>query len=188
MKHFLSIAVLGLLSAFMYASAAQAQQFGSREALVLVEPVQFEQEKNRVEAVGTAEAARSITIYPAVGDRVVAVYFEPGQVVEEGELLVELDARRQKVAVEQAQINLRDAQRTVERLRESHERGAVPQSELDNAVLLRDLARVELDNAKIELEDRFIPKRQDLFAGVIPRDPAHGTTEHPPPSTHHPVE
>ena len=86
MKHFLSIAVLGLLSAFMYASAAQAQQFGSREALVLVEPVQFEQEKNRVEAVGTAEAARSITIYPAVGDRVVAVYFEPGQVVEEGGL------------------------------------------------------------------------------------------------------
>ena len=164
MKHFLSIAVLGLLSAFIHTSAVQAQQFGSRETLVIVEPVQFEQEKNRVEAVGTAEAARSITIYPAVGDRVVAVYFEPGQVVEEGELLVELDARRQKVAVEQAQINLRDAQRTVERLRESHERGAVPQSELDNAVLLRDLARVELDNAKIELEDRFI---RAPFEGVI---------------------
>lgn len=143
---------------------SQAQQFGSREALVIAQPVTFERERNRVEAVGTAEAVRSITIYPAVGDRVVAVNFTPGDKVEKGELLVELDARRQKVAVEQAQINLRDAERTVERLRSSREQGAVPQSELDNAILLRDLARVELENAKIELEDRFI---RAPFTGII---------------------
>ena len=107
---------------------------------------------------------RSITIYPAVGDRVVAVNFNPGDKVEKDELLVELDARRQQVAVEQAQINLRDAERTVERLRTSREQGAVPQSELDNAILLRDLARVELDNAKIKLEDRFI---RAPFSGII---------------------
>jgi len=143
---------------------SQAQQFGSREALVIAQPVTFERERNRVEAVGTAEAVRSITIYPAVGDRVVAVNFTPGDKVDKGELLVELDARRQKVAVEQAQINLRDAERTVERLRSSREQGAVPQSELDNAILLRDLARVELENAKIELEDRFI---RAPFTGII---------------------
>ena len=43
MKHFLSIAVLGLLSAFIHTSAVQAQQFGSRETLVIVEPVQWMQ-------------------------------------------------------------------------------------------------------------------------------------------------
>lgn len=152
------------MAALINAETAHAQQFGARETLVIVQPVQFEQEKNRVEAVGTAEAARSITIYPAVGDRVVAVHFQPGQVVKEGELLVELDARRQQVAVEQAEINLRDAQRTVERLRSSLKRGAVPQSELDNAILLRDLAQVELENAAIELDDRFI---RAPFEGVI---------------------
>ncbi|MCK7459194.1 efflux RND transporter periplasmic adaptor subunit [Idiomarina aminovorans] len=158
-----------LLIVFVFAlslsgTVSQAQQFGPREALVNVEPVSFERERNRVEAVGTAEAVRSITIYPAVGDRVVAVNFQPGDEVEKDELLVELDARRQQVAVEQAQINLRDTERTVDRLQASRELGAVPQSELDNAILLRDLARVELDNAKIELEDRFI---RAPFAGII---------------------
>lgn len=151
---------------FIPVDNSQAQQFGPREAQVIVEPVTFEQESNRVEAVGTARAARSITLYPAVGDRVVAVNFKPGDRVEEGELLVELDARRQKVAVEQAQINLRDAERTVERLRSSHEQGAVPQSELDNAMLLRDLARVELENAKIELADRTIRAPFDGVVGI----------------------
>jgi RND family efflux transporter MFP subunit len=158
----LLIALLFVLS--LPGGYSQAQQFGPREALVIVQPVSFERERNRVEAVGTAEAVRSITIYPAVGDRVVAVNFKPGDKVEKDQLLVELDARRQQVAVEQAQINLRDAERTVERLRASREQGAVPQSELDNAILLRDLARVELDNAKIELEDRFI---RAPFEGII---------------------
>lgn len=159
---FLLIAFFLALS--LQSGVSRAQQFNSNEAPVIVEPVSFERERNRVEAVGTAEAARSITIYPAVGDRVVAVNFEPGDKVEKGELLVQLDARRQQVAVEQAQINLRDAERTVERLRASLDQGAVPQSELDNAILLRDLARVELENAKIELEDRFI---RAPFSGII---------------------
>ena len=126
----LLIALLFVLS--LPGGYSQAQQFGPREALVIVQPVTFERERNRVEAVGTAEAVRSTTIYPAVGDRVVAVNFKPGDKVEKDQLLVELDARRQQVAVEQAQINLRDAERTVERLRASREQGAVPQREVQH--------------------------------------------------------
>ncbi|MGO1329632.1 MAG: efflux RND transporter periplasmic adaptor subunit, partial [Idiomarina loihiensis] len=66
---FLLITLVFLFS--LQSETSQAQQFGSREALVLAQQVTFERERNRVEAVGTAEAVRSITIYPAVGDRVV---------------------------------------------------------------------------------------------------------------------
>lgn len=161
MKFFIVAFCLGLS---VFSGASYAQQPGPQETLVIVEPVEFEREKNRIEAVGTAEAVRSVTLYPAVGDRVVSVNFEPGDLVEKGDVLVELDARRQRVAVEQAKINLRDAERSVERLRKSREQGAIPQSELDNAVLLRDLARVQLESAKIDLEDRFV---RAPFRGII---------------------
>ena len=133
-----------------------AQGFGPREALVIAEQVQFERESNRVEAVGTAQARRSVTLYPAVGDRVEAVNFKPGDKVKAGQILVQLDDRRQQVALQQAKLNLQDAQRTVERLRSSFEQGAVPQSELDNAILLRDLAEVEVRRAKTEVDDRKV--------------------------------
>ena len=82
--------------------------------------------------------------------------FKPGDKVKAGQILVQLDDRRQQVALQQAKLNLQDAQRTVERLRSSFEQGAVPQSELDNAILLRDLAEVEVRRAKTEVDDRKV--------------------------------
>src|SRR5690606_10601109 len=84
--------------------------------------------------------------------------------VEEGDVLVRLDARRQEVAVARATIELMDAERTVERLRTSREQGAIPQSELDEAVTTRDLIEVQLEEAETELEDRVI---RAPFAGVV---------------------
>ncbi|WP_034475028.1 efflux RND transporter periplasmic adaptor subunit [Aestuariibacter salexigens] len=143
-----------------------AQSWGgnSRPALVLVEPIVFEYEENNIEAVGTAEAVRSVILFPAAADRVTAVNFEPGQMVEKGDVLVELDARRQKVAVERAEISLADAERNVRRLLESQQQGAVAQSDLDDAKTVRDLAKVALDEARADLEDRQVVAP---FSGVM---------------------
>lgn len=155
----------------------QAQGFGAREALVIAQPVQFERESNRVEAVGTAEARRSVTLYPAVGDRVESINFEPGVRVEAGQVLVQLDDRRQQVALQQAKLNYKDAERTVERLRSSFDQGAVPQSELDNAILLRDLAEVEVDRAQTEVDDRQVIAPFDGIVGLTDIEPGDRITE-----------
>src|SRR5690606_17090792 len=124
-----------LMGTLTYSDAAEAQAWGSdRATRVVTEQITFERERNRVDAVGTAEALNSVVLYPAVADRVVEVTFKPGDRVEEGDVLVRLDARRQEVAVARATIELMDAERTVERLRTSREQGAIPQSELDEAV------------------------------------------------------
>lgn len=125
-------------------------------ANVVVEPVSLERTKQQIKVVGNAEAIRSVTLFPAVGDRVVGVHFKPGNYVKQGDLLVELDSRRQRAALEKAKITLEDAQRKVNRLTESQARGAVPQSELDDAKTLLELAKVALTQAKTELEDRQI--------------------------------
>lgn len=158
-------------------SQAQAQGFGPREALVVAEPIQFERESNRVEAVGTAQAERSVTLYPAVGDRVESVNFEAGDRVQAGQILVQLDDRRQQVALERAKLNYKDAQRTVERLRSSFEQGAIPQSQLDNAILLRDLARVEVERAQTEVDDRKVIAPFDGIVGLTDIEEGDRITE-----------
>jgi membrane fusion protein (multidrug efflux system) len=137
---------------------------GNRPAQIISMPVEFEQQSSRIEAVGSAEAIQSVIIYPAVADKVTAIYFAPGQKMQQGDVLLELDARRQKVAVDRARIQLTDAERTVERLNASRRQGAIAQSQLDDAVTARDLMQVMLTEAQTELEDRTV---RAPFAGVV---------------------
>jgi len=70
-----------------------------KSANVVVEQVAMERAKEQVQAVGNAEAIHSVILYPAVGDKVTAVHFKPGDRVKAGDVLLELDSRRQKAAL-----------------------------------------------------------------------------------------
>ena len=143
----------------------QAQVSGNNApAKVIMAPVAFEAQRSRIEAVGTAEAIRSVTIFPAAADKVTAIHFTPGQKVKQGEVLLELDSRRQRDAYKRAAIELADAERTVTRLQESRKRGAIAQSELDDAITDRDLMHVALSATQTELDDR---KVLAPFSGVV---------------------
>ncbi|AUC87808.1 efflux transporter periplasmic adaptor subunit [Alteromonas sp. MB-3u-76] len=154
-----------LLALFLFVPLAHGQFMGDRQAkLVVTKPIEFMNETRNVEAVGSAEAVQSIILYSAVADKVTEVNFVPGQAVEKGKVLVRLDDRRQKTALKRAELTLSDAQRTVERLEASYKQGAVPVNELDLAKTQRDLAEVALEDAKTDLEDRYIVAP---FDGVV---------------------
>lgn len=159
-------------------SPAQAQQrWGSEQAaLVITQPAGFERTTTRVDVVGYAQAVRSVDLYPAVGDEVLAVNFIPGQSVEANDVLVQLDDRRQQTALQRAKIQLADAQRTVDRLRTSRQQGAIPQSELDNAITNRDLLEVTVREAEVEVEDRKVRAPFDGIVGLTEVEPGDRVT------------
>lgn len=130
--------------------------FAVSAANVVVETVTMERATQQVQAVGNAEAIHSVILYPAVGDKVAAVHFKPGDKVQEGDILLELDSRRQKAALEEAKIKLVDTQRTLKRLKQSQAKGAVPQSDVDDANTMVELAKVTLTQAETELADRQV--------------------------------
>ena len=165
-SHLRTMLFFGLsLSLLALSTGAKAQFFGDSQAkLVVLEEIKFQYAKRDVEAVGTAEAVRSVVLYPAVADEVTEVNFVPGQYVEAGRVLVRLDDRRQQVAVRRAELQLMDAERSFQRLKESRAKGAIPQSELDLAETTRDLAKVTLDEAKADLEDRAVAAP---FSGIV---------------------
>jgi len=148
-----------------YSNAVLAQsRGGSGPADVISQTLQFEAQKLEIEAVGTAEAFRSVNIFPAAADKVVAVNFVPGQIVEKGMMLLALDARRQRTALQRAKIQLQDASRTLTRLKQSKQRGAVTQSVLDDAATAQALAEVMLAEANDNLDDRTVIAP---FSGVV---------------------
>lgn len=123
---------------------------------VIIEDLSFQPIQVTIETVGTAEAQKSVSLYPAAADRVTKVTFKPGDFVEQGTVLLELDARRQIAALKRAEIELADNQRDVERLTKSKANGAVTESELDEAKALLDLAEVAVAEAQADLDDRKV--------------------------------
>lgn len=157
------LALLMLLT--MFSSLASAQWRGADEPkLVTVERLNFEYETTTIEAVGTAQAKRSVTLFPSVSDEVTSVEFVPGQMVKQGDILLSLDSRLQDVDLERTSIQLNDAKRNYTRVKQSLAKGAVTERELDDAETQVKLAEVAHQEAKENKENRLV---RAPFDGVV---------------------
>jgi membrane fusion protein (multidrug efflux system) len=99
-------------------------------------------------SIGTVMALRSITLRNELGGTVRQVMLTPGQVVEEGTLLVALD-----VSVEEAELKANEAQAALaetvlKRARRASQSLAVPEEEVDRALAQRDVALAQITRAK----------------------------------------
>lgn len=142
-----------------------------RTVRVVVEPLQLSRALTRVEAVGTSRAVQSISIHPAISGEVVSVNFEPGQRVEAGDILVTLDQRDEKLAVELAEVRLQDAERLYKRYELAGDSGAVLPTTMDAARTAVNAARIELDRARIALGYRTIVAPFSGHVGTTDVDP-----------------
>ena len=142
-----------------------------RTVRVIVEPLQYSRSETRVEAVGTSRAVQSVALHPATSGEVVAVNFEPGHFVNEGEVLIALDQRDEKLAVELAEVRLEDANRLYDRYKRTGDSGAVLPTTLDAARSAVESARIELDRARIALDYRTIEAPFSGFVGITDIDP-----------------
>jgi RND family efflux transporter MFP subunit len=123
---------------------------------VLVAEAEVRPERTLIEAVGTGEAVRSATLYPADSGEVVAVTIRPDARVMQGDLLLELDRRAEELAVEMAEVRVEEARRLLNRYERTAGSGAVPESTVDEARAALQSARIELRQAEVALEDRMV--------------------------------
>ncbi len=148
----------------------EAPPAAARAVPVIVEPLRFEHARTRIEAVGTSRAILSAELYPVTSGEVIAVDFEPGQLVEAGDVLIELDQREEELAVQAARLRLEDAERLYDRYQRSSGSGAVLPTTLDAARTAAATARVELERALIALDDRTIVAVFDGHVGATAVD------------------
>ncbi len=128
----------------------------ARTTSVVVNEVVFDAERVRVEAVGTARAARSATLFPATAGEVQAINFTTDAEVAQGDVLLELDREAEELAVDLARVRLADAERVFDRLQRLSASGVAAQARLDEALTSLEAARIELRRSEVALADRFV--------------------------------
>ena len=123
------------------------------------------------EAVGTGRARLSVGIYPSVSEEVREVMFEAQQKVAQGDILVQLDDREERLALKLAGVQLKDARGLLNRYEKAVKEGAVPESEVDAARADFEAAEVALDQAQLALEERQIKAPFAGYVGIPNVDP-----------------
>lgn len=117
-----------------------------------------------VEALGTLKARESVTLTAKVTETVSAVHFEDGQVVSQGDLLVELTNAEEQALIAEGQARLAEAERQYERVKSLAGQRSAAESLLDERRRDLDAARALLTALESRLADRIVTAP---FSGVL---------------------
>lgn len=131
---------------------------------VVAVPVERKTWSDMVEALGTANANESLVLTAKVTETVARVNFADGDVVEAGQILVELTGRAETAQLEEARAAFKEAQQQFERQSDLVKQGTIARSQLDAQVALRDAAQARMNAIRARLSDRVITAP---FAGVL---------------------
>lgn len=137
------------------ASTAAANQPEPMES-VTVATAKEREHRPTTTSIGTVVALRSITLRNELPGTVRQVRLVPGQIVEAGTVLVQLD-----VSVEEAELQALKAQATLaetqlNRVQRMVKSRAVSEMELDNAIAERDVALAQIARTKAIIERKTI--------------------------------
>ena len=157
MKRSLSTVVLATLC-----SGVMAQQRGP--VPVVLETVAQSTFVDRVEALGTLQANELVEIGALVTERIDALYFEDGDTVEQGDLLVQFAMDQEQALLAEAQAVREEAASELRRSEALAERGAASATELSLRRREFAVADARARAVQAQIDDRTI---RAPFAGTV---------------------
>ncbi len=117
-----------------------------------------------ISAVGSLRSDEAVMLRPEVAGRIQQIDFKEGQAVEQGQVLVQLDASIPKAEWQQARANLALAETQHRRAVDLHGRGFVSQQARDEAVSSLKVQQAAAALAQAKLEKMTI---RAPFAGIV---------------------
>ncbi|BCP52733.1 MexH family multidrug efflux RND transporter periplasmic adaptor subunit [Kaistia sp. 32K] len=131
---------------------------------VVTDAVTSDVEKDQVRSVGTVKVPRSINLYPQVSAVVTEVLFKAGDKVAKDQPLVRLDDQDQRVALDLANVALKDAKSALDRAQKLADSRNLSVSALEDAQSGYRKAQIAVLGAQIALDRRTISAP---FEGVV---------------------
>ena len=114
-------------------------------AKVVTQRIELRPLVDEIEALGTAKANESVEIRPRISSLVTRIFFEEGQFVEEGDLLLELENSEIVAGLALAEASLSESRSLYNRSKELESTQAISASNLEAL-----LAQVKVDEANVE--------------------------------------
>lgn len=115
-------------------------------------------------AVGTARARYAVDLLPEAGGRIARIAFQPGDRVEAGAVLLELDDRAEQADLKAAEATLAEAGAAFARQEQLNRTGSASDAAFQTARAAQLRAEAERDRALVVLEDRQL---RAPFAGIL---------------------
>ena len=134
--------------------------------MVVVKPAQYSLLNDEIEALGNIEASESIIVTSKVSEVVTSINFDDGQSVKKGQLLVQLRDAEQRAQVRIADVNLKNNERELNRIKTLVEEQSVAELEQDRLQTEIDTAKANRDSAIADLKDRQIKAPFDGVLGL----------------------
>ncbi len=158
-----------VVTAYVYqsrngAESAKSPWAGRAATPVVVAPVVMDEFVDSIEALGTALANEAIIVKSKITESVVRVNFDDGQMVEKGDVLIELMDVEARADLDEARSTLREAEKQYDRAANLVKRGSATQSSLDTALSDQERAAARVSALEARLEDHRIVAP---FAGVL---------------------
>ncbi len=161
----IGVVLLGGFIAYLNMPEEKAQgRRGGGATPVKVETVQRQMFPVTIEALGTARANESVTLTAQDTEIVSAVGFDDGEVVEKGQLLVQLNDREEQARVNELNVSLVEAQRQLKRIK-----GLAKENAASEQLLDEQQARVKTLEAQLEVANAQVKDLQIRapFAGRL---------------------
>ena len=154
----LLIGVLALVGFLIYLNwpqdeAKQGTGRAASETPVVVAPVAMEEFPLIIEALGTAVANESVIITAQEADVVKNIYFEDGETVEKGKLLLELNNAEELARLNELKVNIAEAKRQLNRVKGLAKESAASEQLLDEQKARVDALESQEDVIKAQLRE-----------------------------------
>ena len=139
----------------------------SREALVVVAPVGQGVVNDRLTAIGTGQAVRTVSMRPLVAGQIAEIPVTSGARVDAGDVIIRLDSAEEELSVERARLAAMDAEQKATRLGSLAEQRAISSVEADAARTELQTARVALREAELALSRRTVTAPISGSLGIL---------------------
>lgn len=146
------------------ASKGAQKQRPAREVKVIVEPVVMTENNKSFRGIGTGHALASVDLFPPLEGEVASIEFKTGQMVQQGEVLLQLDDKEAHLALKSARVERSNALKSLRSYQQLVGRGGVTETQLDEASADYDAAQVAFEQAQLALEDHQVTAP---FTGVL---------------------
>lgn len=153
------VIVLGGIAGYKVFEYRMMQQYLNKEqppALVDATRAEAREWVPSLHSVGSVRAVNGIQVANEVPGVVEKIHFESGDMVEAGDVLVELDAETDKAALATRKAEAERARQEFERLSNLVSRDAVSQSQFDEAKANFDASRARVNEAQAQLRKKTI--------------------------------
>jgi RND family efflux transporter MFP subunit len=161
----------GLVAAEGGEAADGRQDRGRDDVRVVADAVRSVPLSDVVTVIGSARGVQAVDLSFPITGRITSLTVAPGDRVEAGAVIAELDSGAARLSVDRARLVLEDARRTVDRLDQLAQTGTATALQRQDAELALRTAELELEIAERALAEHRLVAPISGFVGLIEPQP-----------------